>query len=391
MAEYLAPRAHHVGFVSYVLSGRHCSQHGERYEARWTVHCVLDMLRGNADAIELEPIGAEGVGIEFVVLRQGQREYHQVKLSARGRWTLAALIDQGVMATFSERLKAGGLTRFVSEQDANELRILANRARNAQDFEDFLGRHLTGDTWTDAFRVVTNSFKMSEQETFDALRRTHITVLDENQLVTINEAWVEPLIAGVPAETLAILADIVRDAVPGTLDDAAVWRILKDKYHREGSDWHHDDDLREHVRELTETYLNPLRGGRLKAPVVRPQADEVRLSLEDEELDGVLLTGTAGSGKSDLLLQTISALMSESWSVLCLRADQLEPTRTADGLGKQLGLPGSPVGVLAATSLFQTPSVLVIDQLDAVSLASGRVTGLWDSLYALDLQGEVNA
>ena len=366
------------------------AKHGDRYEARWTVRCVLDMLRGNADAIELEPIGWEGEGVEFVLLRRGQREYHQVKRRGRGRWTLAALIDEGVMATFSEKLQAGGLTRFVSEQDANELRILGERARYAQDLSDFLGQHIATDTWTNAFRVVTDSFNMTEQDAFDALRRTHVTVLDENELITINEAWVEPLIAGVPAEALAILADIVKDAVPGRLDETTVWGVLRDKYHRSDPEWHHDADLRERVRDLTDTYLNPLRGMRLKSPVARVQADEVRLSLEDEELDGVLLTGTAGSGKSDLLLQTISALLSDEWSVLCLRADQLEPTRTADDLGPQLGLPGSPVGVLTATSPSQTPSLLVIDQLDAVSLASGRVTGLWDSLYALICRAKSN-
>jgi hypothetical protein len=359
------------------------AKHGDRYEARWTIRCLLDLLRGNAESIELEPVGWEGEGVEFVVVRGEQREYHQVKRRGRGRWTLAALSDEGVLSTFSAKLRTGGSTRFVSEQDANELRILTERARLADDLSDFLGRHVAADKWADAFRVVASRFDMSEQEAFDALRRIHVTVIDENELVTINEAWVEPLIAGVPADNLAILADIVRDTVPGRLNASKVWTLLREKYNKTSSQWRQDQDLRERVGELTATYLNPLCGVRLKAPVERIQAVEVRASLEDDTLDGVLLTGTAGSGKSDLLWQTISALSSDSWNVLCLRADQLEPSRTVVELGAQLGLPGSPVGVLAAISSPATPSLLVIDQLDAVSLASGRVTGLWDSLYAL--------
>ena len=81
----------------------------------------------------------------------------------------------------------------------------------------------------------------------------------------------------------------------------------------------------------------------------------------------------------------MDSALADSWAALYLRADRLEPARTPTEIGERLGLPGSPTGVLAALAQGKR-SLLVIDQLDAVSLASGRVTGLWEALYALICQ-----
>src|SRR5690606_10027056 len=56
---------------------------------------------------------------------------------------------------------------------------------------------------------------------------------------------------------------------------------------------------------------------------------------------------------------------------LVFRLDRTDPTRDPDQLGKQLRLPASPATTLAGIAQ-QRQAVLVIDQLDAVSNASGR-------------------
>ena len=336
------------------------------------------------DVIKLEPIGGESAGAEFVLTRGDEQEFHQVKRRGAGRWSLSALRAEGVLAEFSAELQSGGAVHFVSEQDANELRVLAERARNARDLSDFLV-HLGGDTRTQQFRTLSDYMSLSEADAFSALRRITVTVIDEQRLTSLNEAWAEPLIGGRPADVLADLADLVRNSVPGCLQARDVWDRLNDTYGKERRTWALDADLHELVDTLTETYLAPLRAVRLEPPIDRVQVGETLALLRDADPDGVLLTGSAGSGKSDLLVETITALRQDGWAVLCLRADRLEPTPTAGGIGDQLGLPGSPVGVLAAVG-GPRPSLLVIDQLDAVSLASGRVTGLWEALYALICQ-----
>lgn len=84
-----------------------------------------------------------------------------------------------------------------------------------------------------------------------------------------------------------------------------------------------------------------------------------------------MITGEAGIGKSGVLLQIIDSLNEHNLPILAFRIDQLEPALLPEDIGKQLGLPGSPANVLAAISNGRD-CLLVIDQLDVVSQASGR-------------------
>lgn len=69
--------------------------------------------------------------------------------------------------------------------------------------------------------------------------------------------------------------------------------------------------------------------------------------------------------------------------MVALRFDQLpEGVLTTVELGKKFGLPDSPALVLAGMANTR-PSVLIIDQLDAVSMASGRHVDLWNLFDAL--------
>jgi hypothetical protein len=86
---------------------------------------------------------------------------------------------------------------------------------------------------------------------------------------------------------------------------------------------------------------------------------------------GVIVTGGAGSGKSTVLLHVIRSLQQQGFPVLAFRIDRLEPTQLPVEAGRQMGLPTSPVAALTALAKGR-PCVLVLDQLDAVSLMSGR-------------------
>lgn len=71
------------------LPGGASDKFGNRYEGRWTVNCMIDMMDERADAIRLEPPGAEGEGIEFWVRRGDRREYHR-ETAAQCQWKMDA-------------------------------------------------------------------------------------------------------------------------------------------------------------------------------------------------------------------------------------------------------------------------------------------------------------
>ncbi len=356
---------------------------GDLYERHWTTHCVLQILRGEADNITLEPLHADADGFEFVLERDGVSEYHQVKrrLTGAGHWTLSALAGRGVLAAFARKLSAGEHTRFVSAHDADELHELAERAADSRDLNDFY-THLQGSTWTGRFQALASFMGLDERSTFQGLRKLRVTVMGEDELVGFNEALAEPLIDALPADSLASLHHLIAETAPGDLDADTVWKALKDKYGKHPRRWDADRPLRERVAALTDTYMSSLEGLRLQQPLERRQVTETLQLLVDDQFDGVMVTAGAGAGKSDVLLEVLKGTLARSWPALGIRADHLTATHSPIDLGAQLGLPGSPVGVLAALA-DGGPSLLVIDQLDAVSLASGRITALWDVLYTL--------
>src|SRR6478752_6920190 len=79
---------------------------GNRYEDRWTVRCVFDVLDDKAEAIRLEPSGPGDDGVEFWVRFADWVEYHQCKRqrTGEGHWTLAALKSAGVLSVFLGKL-----------------------------------------------------------------------------------------------------------------------------------------------------------------------------------------------------------------------------------------------------------------------------------------------
>ena len=137
--------------------------------------------------------------------------------------------------------------------------------------------------------------------------------------------------------------------------------------------WDKDPHVLSAIEEANRRYLSHLRGQAIVRTVLpRQEVQTVQGRLKESGgKAGVLLTGEAGVGKSGVMLQVVEELIGAGTPVVAFRADRLEPTQLPDSVGGQIGLPGSPANVLAAVAQGRH-CVLVIDQLDALSLASGR-------------------
>lgn len=113
--------------------------------------------------------------------------------------------------------------------------------------------------------------------------------------------------------------------------------------------------------------------------VPRRDVDSVLETLRNP--DGgqvVVVDGGAGSGKSAVVSQVAMTLVEEGWPAGIVRMDRIrESVVTTELLGDEVGLAGSPSLVLARVSCGQ-PALLVIEQLDAVSTYSGRMSDNFD-------------
>lgn len=87
----------------------------------------------------------------------------------------------------------------------------------------------------------------------------------------------------------------------------------------------------------------------------------------------LVVHGRAGIGKSSVITDAIDRLSGDGWFVGVVRMDALEQVSlSADDLGRALNLPSSPMQSLDEVD-GDSPRVLFVDQLDAVSMYSGRM------------------
>lgn len=376
------------------LPGGAADKFGNRYEGRWTVSCILDVMAERADSIWLEPPGPEGEGAEFRVRKGNTLEYHQAKRQhTSGRWTLSNLEQVKVLSRFAEKLKEpNAQCFFVSGNDAYQIHELSERAKGSASWEEFDSVFLQAKEQRKAFEQLCRSFADSrEVEAYSYLKRITIVTTDETFLRATVENRMSALVEGDPGVVADVLAQLALDQVHHELTATDIWKHLEEAgFHRRR--WDQDPRVLEAVEEANKRYLDSLRAQAIGG-IVLPR-DEVQKAYQILNVPGgktgVLLVGEAGVGKSGVMFQVVEMLLTDGTPVVAFRADRLQPAQLADKIGEQLGLPGSPANVLAAVAQGRD-CVLVIDQLDALSLASGRNSEVFDCIEEIVRQVKVHS
>lgn len=353
------------------LPGGPSDKAGNSFERRWTVLNVTDILAGKAVSLRVEVPGDPGQGAEFRLVRARVSEWHQVKRQrSGGPWTVAALAQEKVLDPWWAKLVVGDRCAFVSMTGAQELAELVERAGGAASWQEFNDQFLKADGVRRHFQTVRRLWgDPVEEAVFDALRRVEVHLIDEQQLVRRVEDRLAVLVTGNPATAAAVLGQMVDDRCHRELSAADVWSYLAG--HGIGPRGLADDvGLRRLLADLVERHLARLRpfyvGGK---ELVRPHADEAFAGLGEGR--SVVVSGPAGIGKSVVVAQTVQRARVAGWPVAVVAADRLSNIDTTRAVGGALGLPDSPVTVLAGVAGTQQ-ALLVIDQLDVVSTVSGR-------------------
>ncbi len=356
--------------------------------------CMLDVMDEKADSIRLEPPGPEGQGVEFWTTKQGVQEYHQVKRQRSvGNWTLNALKREGVLTNFTAKLQADPMVHcvFVSAISAGQLAELSDRARRSANWEEFNAAFIDTDQMRTNFDLFHRSHPtLPKQAIYEQLKRVHIRTLDESSLRHMIESRASTLVDGNAATVVDVLAELASDKIHQELTATDIWSHLESRGLKRRH-WDKDPHVLKAVEEANKRYLNPLRVQAINRTVLpRHEVQTVNAHLKKtHEKAGVLVTGEAGIGKSGVMLQVVEKLLDAGIPVVALRADQLEFTSLPDDVGKQIGLPGSPANVLAVLAQGKR-CVLVIDQLDALSLASGRNPDLFECVYEIVQQAQAH-
>ena len=369
------------------LPGGPSAKAGIRYELLWTVLCMTQVMDNQADSIRIEPPGDEGEGVEFYLKTPSGTEYHQAKRqrTGMGHWSLTALSSEGVLSHFYNKLsdrKANCV--FVSAHAADSLGELADRACGASSWVEFESSFISSAEWSSNFADLHSRWESSsEQETYERIKRIRVRTIDESFLQDSVYSRLEVLVDHEPANALDVLKNLAICKIHETLNPSDLWAHLNSRGFSRPA-WSQDTALANTISELNEVYLAGIQPIGIAGQVVpRTEVKQILDIFDDDETGNtVLATGRAGVGKSSTISQTLSEIENRNWPLLSLRVDRLEPCRLPKEVGEKLRLPASPVSVLASIA-DGSPCLLIIDQLDAISLASGRNPEFFDCIGAI--------
>ncbi len=366
------------------LSGGAAEKAGATYETLWGVCAMLDLLHESAERIRVEEPRVDGA--EFWIERAAGREHWQVKrqLLSQETWSLTALAGKGVLAFFAGQLRVGHRCVFASITDAPELRTLAERARDAQGFEEFTAKFLMEKKWQSQFDELRRCWgNVEEADAFEFLRGVEVRSADD---YTLAQSLCNELggMLDAPARTaLDCLRTLYQDSVHQVLTAESIREHLRTRgIHPRAFPM--EPSVLARLKSATESYIVGQRIKLIRGQMIpRAAAGEIigKVAESKAALD-ILITGTAGSGKSGCLLEIVEGLVARGIPVLAFRLDRMRPVPSTLALGAELSLPESPALVLARAFPRQKV-VLVVDQLDAVSTTSGRHSEFFDTVAAL--------
>lgn len=353
---------------------------------------MLEILHGNAERIRIEEPRVDGA--EFWIERGAGREYWQVKrqLISQATWTLRALAGEGVLAFFLEQRRAGHRCVFASITDAPELRTLVERARDAPSaaqthddgFTEFMTKFLGEKGWREQFEQLRRHWNNTgEAETFSLLCGIEVRSSDDYTLSQDLSYTLRVMFNAPGMTTLDSLRTFYQDSVHQVLTAAAIRGHLEGRGIRPRAFALEEGVLRA-LKAVTESYVSSQRTKLIRREMISRSAARSIIAKIAEARFGhdFLIAGAAGSGKSGCVLEIVEGLVGKGVPVLAFRLDRMQPVPTTRALGAEMGLPESPALVLARA--FPGRKIaLVVDQLDCVSITSGRHPDFFDTIAAL--------
>jgi len=365
---------------------------GNRYETLWATDQLLRIVEGAAQSLVLEPIDTdESRGIEFYITESsGSVFYWSVKrqTTRAAGWTIPLLVTQDSrgrsivkdllahvernpshLAVFASTLGAGNfkeLQTYATDSTSFKAR-LERSVELKQEFNDYL------------LPICDNDLERARK----FLLQTRVFTSDEDQLRERLHFAIRQLLFDERGSSIDVdavrgyLGDLLLEFIHRPIDRETILSKLATHAIRR-RDWAIEKTVTDQIDVLCDSYVNPLRSEFINGAFIQLGDPNSIIGADGRPVGSkILVVGGAGGGKSSVLATTVERLRKSAVPVIPISFDgPLDGLATTRGLGQKLNLPESPAIVLAGLSK-GGPGVLVIDQLDAVSVAAGRRTELW--------------
>lgn len=366
-------------------SGGEADKLGNRYEGVWAVRHALYCLQREDCALTLEELDPElARGSEFTFTDGGVAQAHQVKrqYGNNNEWTTKVLAGRGVFKAAASHVAAGREFHFVSLIGCGPLRELSERARSAVDLATFTQHALVSSRELRAAfdGVASDAVLGSAAVAYKTLRGMWFEVHEERITRVDNALIAELTLAGATGHLVALaIADVLDSNLGSPLTGADILAALEPHGITERPS-RSRTSVRAQVAAVTASWRRTVQRELLDPPIPRSEADELATSLDVGRFS--LLVGNAGDGKSAVLEQAATALEAAGGTVLAFRLDRRGAFASTVELGRELELGLSPAAALSLVA-GEGRGFLLVDQLDAVSFASGRIPENFDAVADL--------
>ena len=372
---------------SYPFPGGIAGKLGDRFEAKWAVKKLFEVILGHADALQFEFVDPINHGVEFWLSKNGIKEWYQAKRqNVQGNWTIRRLEDEGVLATAMAKLSASVEDRFffLSTAPATQLAHLAQRATLVETDSDAFFDSLTDDDRADHLPALKRAWNTTTEQTWFYLKRLQVLCEPEPDL-DINLSMFGGLAFSDPYEAFF---PILREYLENNFNRELTTEIVRREVIESGILAPRaplDPTLRELIAGANQRYLDsyiPFGAGGSTIP--RQEAQDVLDFLEAEDGPSlILLTGNAGTGKSGVVRQILSSLDKRDSTYLAFRVDNRLRIDSSAALGQALyERLENPIITLQSLSV-NGPAILFIDQIDAISEGSGRTGAIREVVFEL--------
>ncbi|MEK4527753.1 hypothetical protein CXK86_08105 [Paenibacillus sp. BGI2013] len=362
--------------MPYELGGR-SDKSGNKFEIRWTVNQILEVLDERLDYITLEPLGDDEQGVDiWVGLKNGTREAQQCKgrNASKEYWDYGTANAKGIFTNWKFQLERNesNTVSLVSPLAFTLLEDLINRANNTstspQDFYQFQiltaskelrsffenfckSMELIPQVDHDLIKCISLLKRISYRQTSDSdLKRTILSRInylflgDENEIYETLATWViDGDILGKPI-TPSVIYQLINGRTMILKNLALDKRIIP--------------RFEELNREYTSLFL-PLNNKLIE----RKEFYESRKAISSGE--SLIIHGKAGRGKSGCTEDIINYCQENAITFIALKLDKRTPSVSAQKWGEDLGLPSSIVHCIHSVSKTES-AVIILDQLDAL-------------------------
>lgn len=359
--------------MSLELGGR-ADKSGNTYENRFFAELLLELLQERLCSIEVERLGGEGVGVEFIANDlDGGRRYYQCKASngTNQHWRPSDLNGYDVFQNAKSHITSGEkhTYHFISPLAYDSLDSLCSRARSSYDTADFLENQLTNQPLCSWWKKSKKYFKCTDDgEAIDLLSQCYFEQIpDGAEHIRRLESLIALLFVQESSGTATAIRiqlenyanDGRRWGKPIIAQDVATW-LSQAGYHQRMLS--HDERGLPHIQEINRLYqesFHPIGPSLFH----RKESESILEYIRKENF--ILVLGKAGAGKSGCIHEVVKKLESESVPYLALSLDKYRPEELPDKYGQSLGLLDSPVSSLYRLAGGRS-CALIFDQLDAL-------------------------